>query len=121
LGVHPKKRLRVEAQCSDASVLAKVQVDLVDLAEAACDLCADIVGMTDEQAQNLFEAIQVEQCSVEVAPAIHVKPSSVEVTPAIHVEQRSVEEAPAAQIAGEFGPTAKCRDSPSIFPGEASK
>lgn len=58
----PCERLHVAAQCGDPYMLAKATAEIVDLAETACDVAADALDMSDEQVQELFKNIRVEQC-----------------------------------------------------------
>jgi len=61
LAVPPQQRLHVEAQSNDPSILGNVETDLVDLAETACDVAGDTLGMSDDQVQDVFEMIRVEK------------------------------------------------------------
>lgn len=67
LDLPPWKRLQVVAQCGDTQALDKVQADIVDLAETACDLVADTLGLTDEQVQQAFEDIRVEIADMRIS------------------------------------------------------
>lgn len=64
----PGQRLHLEAQCGDPSLLEEVEEDLVDLAETACDVAADALGMSDDQVQEVYEAIRVERGQAGLAP-----------------------------------------------------
>ncbi|CAE7878900.1 unnamed protein product [Symbiodinium microadriaticum] len=57
----PWRRLHVVVMCPTAQMLAKAQADVVDLCETACDVAADILGLTDDQVQDAFEKIRVER------------------------------------------------------------
>jgi len=57
----PWKRLQVVALCVDQVTLEKVEADVLDLVETACDVVADTLGLSDEQVQQAFEDIRVER------------------------------------------------------------
>ncbi|CAE7653150.1 unnamed protein product [Symbiodinium sp. CCMP2592] len=57
----PWRRLHVVVTCPTAQMLAKAQADVVDLCETACDVAADILGLSDDQVQDAFEKIRVER------------------------------------------------------------
>lgn len=63
----PWKRLQVVAQCQNVVDLDKVEADVVDLAETACDIVADGLGLSDEQVQQAFEEIRVERSEIKLA------------------------------------------------------
>jgi len=72
LALPPWKRLQVVALCVDQVTLEKVEADVLDLVETACDVVADSLGLTDEQVQQAFEDIRVERHDMKlplVAPA----------------------------------------------------
>mmetsp|Transcript_62485 Transcript_62485/g.116117 ORF Transcript_62485/g.116117 Transcript_62485/m.116117 type:complete len:472 (-) Transcript_62485:3-1418(-) len=60
LDMPPWKRLQIVAMGTDPNLMSKVEQDLVDLAETACDVVADSLGLTEEQIQKAFEEIRVE-------------------------------------------------------------
>eukprot|EP00930_Biecheleria_cincta_P035015 TRINITY_DN24124_c0_g2_i1.p1 TRINITY_DN24124_c0_g2~~TRINITY_DN24124_c0_g2_i1.p1 ORF type:complete len:614 (-),score=139.85 TRINITY_DN24124_c0_g2_i1:32-1873(-) len=57
----PWRRLHVVVQGTDQRRLAKAERDLVDLCETACDVAADVLGLTDDQVQDAFDSIRVER------------------------------------------------------------
>lgn len=57
----PWRRLHVVVQGTDQKRLAKAEKDLVDLCETACDVAADVLGLTDDQVQDAFDGIRVER------------------------------------------------------------
>lgn len=57
----PWRRLHVVVTCPTTQMLAKAQADVVDLCETACDVAADILGLSDDQVQDAFERIRVER------------------------------------------------------------
>lgn len=61
LALPPAQRLHVAARCRDLAVLEQLEVDVVDLAETACDIVADTLNLSDEQVQECFEKIRVEK------------------------------------------------------------
>jgi len=67
IALPPYQRLHVEAQCNDTNILISVESDLVDLAETACDVAGDALGMNDDQVQDIFEMIRVERCISDAA------------------------------------------------------
>jgi len=72
LALPPWKRLQVVALCVDQVTLEKVEADVLDLVETACDVVADSLGLSDEQVQQAFEDIRVERHDMKlplVAPA----------------------------------------------------
>lgn len=72
LALPPWKRLQVVALCVDQVTLEKVEADVLDLVETACDVVADTLGLSDEQVQQAFEDIRVERHDMKlplVAPA----------------------------------------------------
>jgi len=65
----PWKRMQVVAQCQSTLDLDKVEADVLDLAETACDVVADGLGLSDEQVQQAFEDIRVERSEIKLAPS----------------------------------------------------
>ncbi|CAE7541219.1 unnamed protein product [Symbiodinium natans] len=57
----PWRRLHVVVTCPNVQMLAKAEADVVDLCETACDVAADLLGLTDDQVQDAFEKIRVER------------------------------------------------------------
>eukprot|EP00931_Biecheleriopsis_adriatica_P093792 TRINITY_DN6750_c0_g1_i1.p1 TRINITY_DN6750_c0_g1~~TRINITY_DN6750_c0_g1_i1.p1 ORF type:complete len:632 (-),score=180.52 TRINITY_DN6750_c0_g1_i1:153-2048(-) len=57
----PWRRLHVVIQCTDPRRLEKAESDVVDLCETACDVAADILGLSDDAVQDAFEGIRVER------------------------------------------------------------
>merc|ERR1719401_1707124 len=57
----PWKRLQVVVHCGDQCILDKVAADVLDLAETACDIVADTLGLTDDQVQQAYDDIRVEK------------------------------------------------------------
>jgi len=49
------------ALCADQKTLEEVETDVLDLAETACDIVADSLGLTDDQVQLAFDALRVER------------------------------------------------------------
>mmetsp|Transcript_137339 Transcript_137339/g.342478 ORF Transcript_137339/g.342478 Transcript_137339/m.342478 type:complete len:631 (+) Transcript_137339:86-1978(+) len=65
----PWKRMQVVAQCQPSCSVEKIEQDMLDLAETACDIVADGLGLSDDQVQQAFEDIRVERSDIKVAPA----------------------------------------------------
>jgi len=64
LDTPPWKRLQVVATAADSKLMSQIETDLVDLAETACDVVADALGLSEDQVQRAFEEIRVEQHDV---------------------------------------------------------
>jgi len=61
LALPSAQRLHVAARCRDLAVLEQLEVDVLDLAETACDVVADTLKLTDDQVQECFEKIRIEK------------------------------------------------------------
>lgn len=68
LALPQAQRLHVAARCRDAHLLEQLEVDVIDLAETACDIVADTLGLSDEQVQDAFEKIRVEKHDTYFSP-----------------------------------------------------
>uniref|UniRef100_A0A7S0ZZV7 Uncharacterized protein n=1 Tax=Noctiluca scintillans TaxID=2966 RepID=A0A7S0ZZV7_NOCSC len=67
LSLPPWKRLQVVAICENPYDLEPVAVEVIDLAETACDIVSEKLGMGVEQVQDAFEAIRVEKHDTKLA------------------------------------------------------
>merc|ERR1740121_2254046 len=112
--VPPWKRLQVIAQCPSGCSVEAVESDVLDLAETACDIVADGLGLTDDQVQQAFEEIRVERSDVKVAP------------PKASTEAEAAAKRLAAAFAGEAASRAAavappegstCKAPPAKLPG----
>lgn len=61
MAVAPEHRLHAVALCEEASLFEAVAAEISDLAETACDIVADDLGLSEEEVQQAFESIRLEK------------------------------------------------------------